>query len=77
MVSYQEFEKPVAGETLWCRHLPVASDDPKCLVYIAHGYGEHMGRYDEMYEFLSIKNNIYVFGHDHGWFLRPFPPSST
>ena len=35
------------------------------LLYVSHGVGEHMGRYERLGEFLA-ENGILVFGHDHG-----------
>ena len=32
---------------------------------MAHGVGEHMGRYSELIEIL-VQNGILVFGHDQG-----------
>lgn len=37
----------------------------RALVYISHGVGEYMGRYDELGAYLS-QNGLLVFGHDHG-----------
>lgn len=37
----------------------------RALVYISHGVGEYMGRYDELGSYLS-ENGLLVFGHDHG-----------
>ena len=32
---------------------------------MAHGVGEHMGRYERLGQFLA-ENGILVYGHDHG-----------
>ena len=37
----------------------------RALLFVAHGVGEHMGRYSELIEVL-IQNGILVFGHDQG-----------
>ena len=37
----------------------------RALVYVCHGVGEYMGRYDELGSYLS-QNSLLVFGHDHG-----------
>ena len=37
----------------------------RALVYVCHGVGEYMGRYDELGSYLS-QNGLLVFGHDHG-----------
>lgn len=36
----------------------------KGLVYVCHGVGEHMGRYEELASHLA-QNGIIAFGHDH------------
>ena len=41
----------------------------RALVFISHGVGEHMGRYEELGTFLA-HNGILVFGHDHGKSVR-------
>ena len=38
-------------------------DHCRALLFVAHGVGEHMGRYDELGQFL-IQHGILVFGHD-------------
>ena len=35
----------------------------RALLFVAHGVGEHMGRYNELIEVL-IQSGILVFGHD-------------
>ena len=37
----------------------------RALLYVAHGVGEHMGRYEKLGQFLA-ENGILVYGHDHG-----------
>ena len=37
----------------------------RALLFVSHGVGEHMKRYDELSQFL-IKHGILVFGHDQG-----------
>ena len=37
----------------------------RALLFVAHGVGEHMGRYSELVEIL-VQNGILVFGHDQG-----------
>ena len=34
-------------------------------MFIAHGIGEYMGRYEKLGQFLA-ENGILVVGHDHG-----------
>lgn len=44
----------------------------RALLYISHGVGEYMGRYEKLGQFLS-EHDIFVFGHDHGewiWNLK-------
>ena len=40
----------------------------RALVYVCHGVGEHMGRYEELGSYLC-ESDILVFGHDHGGFF--------
>ena len=35
------------------------------MLFICHGVGEHMGRYEELGSYLA-ENGVIVFGHDHG-----------
>lgn len=35
------------------------------MLYLCHGVGEYMGRYEKLGEFLA-ENDILMFGHDHG-----------
>lgn len=37
----------------------------RALVFIAHGAGEHCGRYDDLAQRLT-ELNLFVFAHDHG-----------
>jgi len=37
------------------------------MVFVAHGVGEYMGRYEKLGEILA-ENGILMFGHDHGGF---------
>ncbi|NWY25987.1 MGLL lipase, partial [Pheucticus melanocephalus] len=51
------------GQYLFCRYWkPEAS--PRALVFIAHGAGEHCGRYDDLAQKLTGLN-LFVFAHDH------------
>ena len=34
-------------------------------MFIAHGVGEHLGRYEKLGQHLA-DNGIFAFGHDHG-----------
>ena len=34
-------------------------------MYVCHGVGEYMGRYEELATEL-LQNGLLVFGHDHG-----------
>ena len=38
-------------------------------MYVCHGVGEHMGRYEELSSHLS-ESGLLVFGHDHGGFIQ-------
>merc|ERR1712142_65874 len=40
------------------------TDNPKGLVFICHGYGEHTDWYDEFGEMLA-RQGFLAFGHDH------------
>ena len=35
------------------------------MLYLCHGVGEYMGRYEKLGEFLA-ENGVLMFGHDHG-----------
>lgn len=37
----------------------------RALVFVAHGAGEHCGRYDDLAQMLT-GINLFVFAHDHG-----------
>ena len=37
----------------------------RAIVYVSHGFGEHMGRYEELGQHLATRG-ILMFGHDHG-----------
>lgn len=37
---------------------------PKALLFISHGVGEHLGRYDKLGTYLAEKG-VLVYGHDH------------
>ena len=37
----------------------------RAIVYVSHGFGEHMGRYEELGQHLAT-SGILMFGHDHG-----------
>ena len=37
----------------------------RALLFISHGVGEHMGRYDKLGKYLAEKE-VLVYGHDHG-----------
>lgn len=40
----------------------------RAMLYVSHGVGEHMERYDELGTYLA-ENGVLVFGHDHGEIL--------
>ncbi len=42
----------------------------RALVFIAHGIGEYMGRYELLAQELA-DNGILVFSHDHGRYVGP------
>lgn len=65
-MEFEESIKELNGEQIFCRHLkPKDGKSPKCLVFICHGFGEHVGRYDELFKIFHDLD-YYVFGHDHG-----------
>lgn len=41
----------------------------RAMLYVSHGVGEHMDRYDELGTNLA-ENGVLVFGHDHGENIR-------
>ena len=43
----------------------------RALLFVVHGVGEHMGRYNELIEVL-IQSGILVFGHDQGKTMTHF-----
>nr|XP_005507580.1 monoglyceride lipase [Columba livia] len=51
------------GQHLFCRYWKPAAT-PRALVFIAHGAGEHCGRYDDLAQRLTGLN-LFVFAHDH------------
>ncbi|XP_064012877.1 monoglyceride lipase isoform X3 [Pogoniulus pusillus] len=51
------------GQHLFCRYWKPAAT-PRALVFIAHGAGEHCGRYDDLAQRLT-ELNLFVFAHDH------------
>ncbi|XP_054243231.1 monoglyceride lipase isoform X3 [Indicator indicator] len=51
------------GQHLFCRYWKPAAA-PRALVFIAHGAGEHCGRYDDLAQRLT-ELNLFVFAHDH------------
>lgn len=51
------------GQHLFCRYWKPAAA-ARALVFIAHGAGEHCGRYDDLAQRLT-ELNLFVFAHDH------------
>ncbi|XP_068550624.1 monoglyceride lipase isoform X1 [Anas acuta] len=51
------------GQHLFCRYWKPATA-ARALVFIAHGAGEHCGRYDDLAQRLT-ELNLFVFAHDH------------
>ncbi len=37
----------------------------RAILYLSHGAGEHMGRYEKLKDVL-VESGILVYGHDHG-----------
>ncbi|XP_019360487.1 PREDICTED: monoglyceride lipase isoform X2 [Gavialis gangeticus] len=64
-VPYQDLPHMVNadGQYLFCRYWKPAAV-PRALVFIAHGAGEHCGRYDDLAQMLTGLN-LFVFAHDH------------
>ena len=61
MESYQIHT--AGGAQLYCTSWQ-SIDSPKAVLFIVHGLGEHLGRYEEMANFF-IKKQIAVFAFDH------------
>lgn len=61
MESYQIHS--VGGTKLICKTWQ-PTDPPKAVLFIVHGLGEHMGRYEEMAHVFTEKK-LAVFGFDH------------
>ncbi|TRY64199.1 hypothetical protein TCAL_15175 [Tigriopus californicus] len=61
--DYLENER---GQNLFCKywHLDDPTIEPKALVFISHGFSEHLGLYEHVGRTLA-QNNILAFGHDH------------
>ncbi|XP_043934479.1 monoglyceride lipase isoform X2 [Protopterus annectens] len=51
------------GQYLFCRTWEPATE-PKALVFIAHGAGEHCGRYNDLAQML-VEHSLLAFAHDH------------
>ncbi len=51
------------GTKIFCKSI-VPKDSPKALLFMVHGLGEHMGRYDSMANSF-VENRIAVFAFDH------------
>ncbi|XP_029457174.1 monoglyceride lipase isoform X2 [Rhinatrema bivittatum] len=51
------------GQYLFCRYWKPQTS-PRALAFVAHGAGEHCGRYDELAQMLT-RLNFFVFAHDH------------
>ncbi|XP_048879593.1 monoglyceride lipase-like [Brienomyrus brachyistius] len=51
------------GQRLFCRYW-VPEEPPRGLLFVAHGVGEHCGRYSSLAQSLSQRGLI-VFAHDH------------
>ncbi|XP_030062052.1 monoglyceride lipase [Microcaecilia unicolor] len=51
------------GQHLFCRYWKPHSS-PRALAFVAHGAGEHCGRYDELAQMLTGLK-FFVFAHDH------------
>ncbi|XP_050814486.1 monoglyceride lipase isoform X3 [Gopherus flavomarginatus] len=64
-IPYQDLPHMVNadGQYLFCRYWKPATT-PRALVFIAHGAGEHCGRYDDLAQMLTGLN-LFVFAHDH------------
>nr|XP_023699010.1 monoglyceride lipase-like [Paramormyrops kingsleyae] len=52
------------GQRLFCRSW-VPEVPPRGLLFVAHGVGEHCGRYSSLAQSLS-RRGLMVFAHDHG-----------
>eukprot|EP00808_Paulinella_micropora_P001665 g43091.t1 len=52
---------------LWLHTQAWEVENPTCIVFICHGYGEHSGRYEHLALFLNQKN-ISVYSMDHQGF---------
>jgi len=53
------------GEELACHYwYPASGTNIRCLVFLSHGFSEHLGLYHEVGQFLSEKGFL-AFGHDH------------
>uniref|UniRef100_A0A8D0GFY4 Monoglyceride lipase n=1 Tax=Sphenodon punctatus TaxID=8508 RepID=A0A8D0GFY4_SPHPU len=64
-IPYQDLPHMVnaEGQYLFCRYWKPAGA-PRALVFVAHGAGEHCGRYDDFAQMLTGLN-LLVFAHDH------------
>jgi len=66
-----KFLKTVRGDKLHCRYWRRKSGteedegDLKGLLFLCHGYGEHLDWYGELAAHLASEKHLLVFGHDH------------
>jgi len=63
----QMTEKPIkscTGVDLFCRYWKPVSSQPRAVVFLAHGFGEHLDYYEELATALQ-NESFYVFAHDH------------
>merc|ERR1711860_314543 len=58
--------KNADGQELFCRIWKNPNTEPRALVFLCHGYGEHCGTvYDSFISQQLIKDDYLVFAHDH------------
>merc|ERR1719245_2280238 len=65
-----KFLKTARGDKLHCRYWRRKSGtedegDLKGLLFLCHGYGEHLEWYGELAAHLASEKHLLVFGHDH------------
>eukprot|EP00095_Tigriopus_kingsejongensis_P009490 maker-scaffold661_size154698-snap-gene-0.18 protein:Tk09490 transcript:maker-scaffold661_size154698-snap-gene-0.18-mRNA-1 annotation:"monoglyceride lipase" len=64
--KHNEYIENEKGQKLYCKywHLEDETTEPKALVFISHGFSEHLDMYDHVGQTLA-QQNILAFGHDH------------
>ena len=71
--QFQEWYKDIPGDKLYRCSWRI--ENPKAVVQLAHGMGEHIGRYEDFAQFLN-RGGFSVYGADHRGHGKSSIPSS-